>query len=181
MKNGQIWVSAAIYFGLGVVVITLILTAGMPVINQLRDKNTGIQTKNLLFVLDNKVREVIRGGTGEQRYVEVEIKKGEFVIDDTNDKIYWSSDSRIQNSEVGIPIEEGNIIVLTENSNIEGEYKVTLSLDYFKIADLEYDSPSQKIIGLNQLIIKNTGEIVKRDVDGDGNLEKVLKIKISKV
>ena len=51
MKKGDIWISAALYFGLGIVVLSLILAAGLPVINKLRDKNIIIQTKEIMFKL----------------------------------------------------------------------------------------------------------------------------------
>ena len=171
-KKGDIWISAALYFGLGIIVITIILSAGMPVINKLRDKNTVIQTKDLMFKLDNNIRSVIRGGAGEQRYVELEIKKGEFVIDQNAEKIKWTMESRILLSQPGVKIEEGNLIILTENSNVVGEYITELSLDYSNIdgsglkGDIKYTGTSV-ITGLNKLLIKNTG------IDKDNNLIEV--------
>lgn len=156
-KKGDIWISAAIYFGLGVVVITLILTAGMPVINTLRDKNTWIQTKNIMFKLDNNIREVIRGGAGEQRYIEMEINKGEFRINSEGDSINWSMNSKALVSDPGFPIEEGSLNIITEKSNVKGEYIIKMGLDYSKIADIKYTSMQQTFKGLNQLIIKNNG------------------------
>ena len=38
-KKGDIWVSAILYFGLGIIVIAILLAAGLPVINKLKDKN----------------------------------------------------------------------------------------------------------------------------------------------
>ena len=66
-KKADIWISAALYFGLGIIVITIILSAGLPLINRLKDKNTVIETKDVMFKLDTAIREVIRNGPGEQR------------------------------------------------------------------------------------------------------------------
>ena len=45
MKNGQTWISAVLYIALGTILLTIILAAGLPVINNLRDKNVVIQTQ----------------------------------------------------------------------------------------------------------------------------------------
>src|SRR3990167_9519809 len=88
-KKGDIWISAVLYFGLGIVVLSLILAAGLPVINKLRDKNIIIQTKDIMFSLDNLIRDVARSGAGEQRAVNLDIKKGQFLINNNHDTINW--------------------------------------------------------------------------------------------
>ena len=80
-KKADVWVSAVLYFGLGIIVISLLLAAGLPAINKLRDKNVIIQTKEVFQVLDKNIRDVVRGGPGSQRVVSVDIKKGDFKID----------------------------------------------------------------------------------------------------
>ena len=75
-KKGDVWISAILYFGIGIVIITILLTAGLPVINKLRDKNIIIQTKQVMHTMDDNIREVIKEGTGSQRVVTVNIKKG---------------------------------------------------------------------------------------------------------
>ena len=158
MKKGDIWISAALYFGLGIVVLSLILAAGLPVINKLRDKNIIIQTKEIMFNLDNIIRAVTRGGAGEQRVVNLDIKKGQFLINNNHDTINWTTESNIQVSEIGVPYKESNVIISTEKSNVEGEFITTLSLDYSGIADITYIDPTQIVTGQNRLIIRNNGQ-----------------------
>lgn len=158
MKKGDIWISAALYFGLGIVVLSLILSAGLPVINKLRDKNIIIQTKEIMFNLDNIIRDVARGGAGEQRVVNLDIKKGQFLINNDYDTLNWTTEVNIQVSEIGIPYKESNIIISTEKSKVEGEFITTLSLDYSGIADINYIDPTQIVTGQNRLIIRNNGQ-----------------------
>ena len=113
-KKGEVWISAALYFGLGIIIITLILTAGMPVINKLTNRNT----------------------------------------------INWTFESKIPYSQPGIGIEEGNLNLATQISNIKGEYFINLGLDYDNLdvpTDISYTNPSQTITGFNKLIIKHNG------------------------
>jgi len=158
MKKGDIWISAALYFGLGIVVLSLILAAGLPVINKLRDKNIIIQTKEIMFNLDNIIRAVTRGGAGEQRVVNLDIKKGQFLINNNYDTINWTTEVNIQVSEIGIPYRESNVIISTEKSQVEGEFITTLSLDYSAIADITYTDPTQIVTGQKRLIIRNNGQ-----------------------
>lgn len=81
-KKGDVWVSAVLYFGLGIVVLTLILSVGMPVVNRLRDKNIATQTKDVFSSLDSNIREVARGGPGTQRILQLQMQKGEMKVYD---------------------------------------------------------------------------------------------------
>mgnify|MGYP001558011191 FL=1 len=55
-KGASIWISAVLYFGIGIIILTILLTAGLPVINKLRDKNIVIQTKQVMHTLDENIR-----------------------------------------------------------------------------------------------------------------------------
>ena len=116
-KKGDIWISAVLYFGLGIVVLSLILAAGMPVINKLRDKNIVIQAKEVLFKLDNNIREVARGGPGTQRLITIDIKKGNFKIDENSNQIMWEYEGKAMLSELGSVIEEGTLRTETKKGN----------------------------------------------------------------
>ena len=80
IKKGDIWISAVLYMGLGIIILTIILSAGLPVINRIRDKNLAIDTKESMFTIDKNIREVYNEGPGSQRPLILEIKKGDFNI-----------------------------------------------------------------------------------------------------
>jgi len=164
-KKADIWISAALYFGLGIIVITIILSAGLPLINRLKDKNTVIETKDVMFKLDTAIREVIRNGPGEQRSLSLEIKKGDLSINNNENTLTWSYKTSALLSEPGLTISEGNLNITTENTGVKDEYLVTLSLNYEGLADLKKSStpdPTEdliKVSGQNRIIIKNVGTV----------------------
>ncbi len=158
-KKGDIWISAILYFGLGIVVITILLAAGLPVINKLRDKNVVIQTKQVMHALDQNIREVIREGPGSQRVVTMNVKKGAFIVDEEYEKIIWGyNNSKALISEPYLNVPEGKLTIRTENGTTRGSYNIIIYTDYSDLADIT--RPPGKpltIIGINDLVIRNEG------------------------
>ena len=166
-KGAAVWVSAVLYFGLGIILLTLILSAGLPTINKIRDKNVISQTKEVFHSMDAAIREVVRQGPGSQRVLHVELKRGAFNLDAQNEIITWNYTSKVAISEPGNSVSEGNLKLLTEESVEEGSYDITLTLCYFistvepcnnakKIADFKFTGV-QTIEGVSSLTIKNEG------------------------
>lgn len=154
-KKGDIWVSAILYFGLGIVVITIILTAATPIVNKLRDKNIILQTKEVFQVLDSNIREVAREGPGAQRPLTIDIRKGEFKIDEANGQLVWSYPSKALIAEPGVDIVEGNVLIRTVD---EGKtFPTSLTLIYQNLIYINYRSPVQTISGNAPLVMRNAG------------------------
>lgn len=158
-KRGSVWISAVLYFGLGIVVISILLAAGMPVINKLRDKNVVIQSKEVMHTLDQNIREVIREGPGSQRIVTVNIKKGAFIIDESPDRerIVWVyNNSKILISDLDTEVFEGKLTILTTKGSTG--YNIEIYTEYGTIADLTRPSDRQyTLVGINDLVIRNNG------------------------
>lgn len=171
-RKGSVWISAALYFGLGIVVLSIIIAAGTPVINKLRDKNVAIQTKEVFFKLDNNIREVARGGPGTQRLLHVEIKKGDLSF--TEEGASWTYQTKALLSEpmpqggdeADYIINEGNLEILTKQTS-GSKYDLRISLDY---EELEIIPEVLTAKGATDLIIKN---------EGDTNDNNKVEIKIS--
>ena len=176
-KKGDIWVSAILYFGLGIVVIAIILAAASPVINKLRDKNVILQTKEVFQVLDSNIREVGREGPGAQRPVTLDIRKGDFkfepasgilgiTLSATNSRVVWKYNSKALIAEAcdtpTIPLAacpnvlEGNLKILVEGKGGTGPFKTTLSLEYPTVY-VHYASPVPTITGTTPVVIRNIG------------------------
>lgn len=165
-RKAQIWVSAVLYIALGVIALTLVLTAAVPLINKMRDRNTITQTKELMYVLDKNIRRVASEGPGSQRELSpFIIKAGDFFIDEKNgDKdtntISWDMETTAMMLEPGIAMQEGTLNLLLEETAIEGRYKINLGLSYENIAELflnsDYGNPFS---GRYTIIIRNTGEL----------------------
>jgi type II secretory pathway pseudopilin PulG len=153
-KNGDVWISAVIYIGLGIVLLSIILAAGLPVIDRMRDTYTAKQTKEIMLTVDQNIRSVYNQGPGAQTQVKLRINKGEFIIDQDNEIISWSTRTKAILSEPNIVVNEGNLQIETSDSPQKGEYILTLSLSYSE-ADLTYDGGILK--GTNILVITNKG------------------------
>ncbi|KHO53681.1 hypothetical protein J4476_02495 [Candidatus Woesearchaeota archaeon] len=178
-KKADVWVSAILYFGLGIIIISILLAAGLPAINKLRDKNVVLQTKEVFQVLDKNIRDVVRGGPGGQRVVKVDIKKGDFKIDDDDEQITWEYITKIALSEPGkteseaTAVSEGNLKIKTW---ISGDgYKVRLWISY---SDNPQDA--KNIINLLPSITTITG-ITDLAIRNDGAENKKIKVSISEV
>lgn len=174
MKKGQIWTSAVLYIVLGVIAISIVLSAGVPLINKIKDKNTIIQTKELLLGLDNVIREVRNEGPGSKRVIQpFVIKDGSFFINTTNgqNKIQWDLKTKAIFAEPcgktkadcisnKLIIKEGPLNIYETNTIVEEEYIIHLELDYTSVGFLSINSGIGKdspLIGRFSVIIENTG------------------------
>ena len=155
-KKGDIWVSAVLYFGLGIIVISIILAAATPVINRLRDKNIILQTKDVFQVLDSNIREVAREGPGSQRPLTIDIRKGEFKIIDVMSSLEWVYPSKALIAQPGVIIQEGNLKIRADPGGSSATYLTKLTLDYTGLY-IRYTSPILLISGNTPLVIRNTG------------------------
>ncbi|GAF82428.1 unnamed protein product [marine sediment metagenome] len=166
MKKGQIWVSAALYIALGIIVITVVLSAGLPLINKIQAKNTLLQTKKVMYQLDETARGVMLQGAGSKIKTFVEIKKGELTIDpitDNKKRIIWTSLSKYNPGiEEGATITEGDLEI--KNIKKGSEYEVSIILDltgFLGDAGLRYDGEETKktIMGSYNLVIEHVRKI----------------------
>ena len=180
-KKGDVWISVVMYTAIGVIALTLILSAGLPLIQKMRDKNTVAQTKNLMTIVDENIRAVVGEGPGSKRFLSpFEIKAGDFFIDQDGDRLYWTlkttakmveprwdsnGDPTLDNDANGEPdipeFREGSIRIYSNESIIIDEYVLVMGLDYSNFADLtlesEFNSPFK---GLYSMTIENTGTFV---------------------
>ena len=158
-KKGDIWISAVLYFGLGIVIITILLAAGLPVINKLRDRNVIIQTKQVMYEVDQNIREVIKEGPGSQRVITVNIKKGIFRVDIKNSIVFWEyNNSKVLLSDPGIPVFEGKLTILSQYANIKNNYNIQLYTNYTGLANITRPTTKPStLVGITDLVIRNDG------------------------
>ena len=159
MKRGDIWISAVLYMALGIIAISLILTAGLPLIEKAKDRNTVIQTKNLMFTLDEKIKTVANEGPGSQRELNpFIINSGKLIIDENNDRITWTMETKARLSEPNILIEEGSLNMLLNKTFVKDKFNINLFLNYNDI-DLKLNSPfGNPFTGKYKTVIKHTGQ-----------------------
>ncbi|MDP2907386.1 MAG: hypothetical protein Q8O03_05590 [Nanoarchaeota archaeon] len=139
-KKGDVWVSAVLYIALGMVLITLILSAGLPLIEKMRDKNTIIQTKRLLFNLNANIETVANEGLGSRRYLSpFEISSGSLEIDSVKNLLVWKMTTKnvmMQPNPMNtLPValetfKEGALNMWMVETSVEGEYDIYIELNY---------------------------------------------------
>ena len=155
MKKADVWISAVLYMALGIILLTLILAAGLPVITKIKDKNTALQTKEVMFELDKSIRAVYTQGPGSQRPLTLEMHRGQLLIDDLHDQITWRFDTSVLLSEPDALIREGNFIIQTQLTPVNNRYTTLFILNYTDL--LNITSPLEELSGKNQVMIANVG------------------------
>jgi len=159
-KKGQIWISAALYTALGIILIGLVLSVGMPFISKIQMRNTLKQTEKVMFDIDKVIREVWNEGLGSKRPIFVEIQEGDFLINEK--EITWTV---ISEDKLGIEpdlpddkkIRKGNLIM--SSTQLGQGYEIELKLEYDAI-NLETTSETMQLSGGYNLVIEkvNCGE-----------------------
>jgi type II secretory pathway pseudopilin PulG len=169
---GQVWIETVIYTLIAFVMIGLVLGYARPKIQEIQDQALLKQSTEMLKQIDSTLLSM--GSAGNQRILEISIKKGELKIDGELEKIIFEMESNTLYSEPGTEITDGSVIILTEekaDTNL-----VSLTLDY----DDDYNL---KIQGKDELRTLGAGStpykisILNEGTDSNG--EPIMNITIS--
>jgi type II secretory pathway pseudopilin PulG len=115
-KKAQIWIETAIYTVIGLTIIAILLTVVTPQIEKSKDSGIIKQTSSVLNTLDDKILE-IEQSAGNIRIVDIKLAKGKLEIDAKNDLIkYVLEDTKLELSEPGYEIKQGNLYLRTEKT-----------------------------------------------------------------
>lgn len=114
-KKGQIWISAILYTLIISVVITMVLQAGLPVLNELQDKSIFMRSKDSFLALNQHIQDVSEEGKGSQRVVPIEIEKGNLAVE--SGVIQWDMSTNANILESGSEIELGNLF-MSSNADV---------------------------------------------------------------
>ncbi|MCX6709790.1 MAG: hypothetical protein NTV63_02430 [Candidatus Woesearchaeota archaeon] len=109
-RRGQVWVSAVLYILITVVAMVVLLQAGTPIMNSLRDRTAFSKTKDSMLVLDKYIVEVSEGGPGSQRVVPIDIEKGTLYVEDN--MVRWKIETDSKLFEPRSKQSLGNMIIL---------------------------------------------------------------------
>ncbi|MBS3147070.1 hypothetical protein J4471_05255 [Candidatus Woesearchaeota archaeon] len=160
MKKGDVWISAVLYMALGIIILVIVLSVGIPIVNKIRDKNIAINTKELMLDLDRNIRTVYSEGPGSRRPVKLQITKGTFSIDEAANTITWQFTTKVLLSQPDIEVQEGSLTILTRKAAQEKEYITSYKLDYDTILTLQSTAGTNFLSGKTNLIITNQGNNV---------------------
>ncbi|MBD3310075.1 hypothetical protein GF351_02555 [Candidatus Woesearchaeota archaeon] len=161
-RKAQIWISVVLYVLIAAVVMVIVLEAGIPLLEGMRDRAVFEKTKDSMITLDQHVRDVADEGLGSQRSVPVEIQQGEFIIED--DRLKWEMDSKSKILEPRTHVSFGNVIVASNVDVRTTDYGsfYTLENSRLKANISSFGSPENHTsISLSSLIrgikLKETG------------------------
>lgn len=143
--------------GIGIVILVLVLSVGLPTINRIRDKNTAAETQDLMLTLDKNIREVYSEGPGSKRTIKIQVKRGDFQIDQTKELMTWNFETGILLTEPSVVIKRGTLEILTTQTSQKRNYITTFTLDYDGILDLELKNPQAQFGGSSTIVITNIG------------------------
>lgn len=125
-RKGQVWIETVIYTLIAFVMIGLVISYARPKIEELQDRAILEQSTQMIKEIDSTI--LAMGAAGNQRVLEIGVKKGVLKIDCPTDKMIFEMESRGVYSEPGKEINDGNIIILTQKKS--GYNLVTLTRDY---------------------------------------------------
>jgi len=157
-KRGQIWIETVIYTLIAFVMIGLVLAYAKPKIEELQDKSIIEQSIAMMKGIDSTILTI--GCPGNQREIELGIKKGILKIDGVNDLIVFEIESRHTYSEPDTDIVDGNLIIHTKK---RGKFNiVNLTRDYSGEYDIKYQGEDKlKLISKSsipyKILISNEG------------------------
>lgn len=112
-KKGQIWIETVIYTLIAFGLIAAVLAFVKPKIDEIQDKAVIEQSIGLVKEIDSTIREIIQGGAGNKRKLEISIKDGSLIIGGDTDLITFELESSYVYSEIGQEIQEGNLMIIT--------------------------------------------------------------------
>lgn len=135
-KKSQIWVETAIYTLIGLTIIAILLAIANPQIEKIKDKGTINQAMDAMNIIDGKLSDVEQsiGGVG---IASVKIGEGKLKINSPNDSLEYSlENTRLEFSQVGEDVRNGNLIVRTEKHG--SRFNIYL-IRYYNGINITYD------------------------------------------
>jgi hypothetical protein len=160
-KEGQIWISAVLFISLGVVVISLLLAATIPMVNRITDKNTMIRSKEILLKIDDTIKTVANEGPGSQRQLDpLVIEKGALYFENGTYFVMWVMETESELMEKDIEIIEGNIHQRLNSTFVEevNQMQLWVTSDKFNTSlNSKFTSPYK---GQFLITVKHTGKFI---------------------
>jgi len=126
-KKAQVWIETVIYTLIAFVMIGAVLSFVKPKIEEIQDKAIIEKTINILEQINAQILSV-KGVFGNKRILDLEIKKGNLIIDGESDQIIFEMESKHVYSEPGIDVNIGGLVAHTEK---KGKFNlITLTNNY---------------------------------------------------
>jgi len=136
-SGGQVWIETVVYTLIGLSIMAILLSISMPQIEKIKDNGIITQTIEAMNLLNSKILEA-EEYQGSIRIVNLRIAKGRLEINSTGNQIVYNlENTRLELTEPGEIVQEGNIMVETKNSG--DRFNIFLTLDYSNDLNITYD------------------------------------------
>lgn len=169
-RRGQIWIETVIYTLIAFVMIGAVLAFAKPKIEELQDKAIIEQSLEMIKTIDNTITSI--GVPGNQRIIELGIKKGVLKIDGGDDRIIFEIESKYTYSQPGENISDSTGIIA--HTKKMGKFnRVTFTIDYTEKYDITYQGKDE-----SKLITKASTPY-KLLISNKGGDKTVIDIKVS--
>ena len=146
-KSGQVWVETVIYTLIALVIIGMFIGFAKPKIEEIQDKAVVEQSVQMLEDINDIVLSMKQGGAGNQRIIDIGIKKGILKFDPVQDQIIFELEGKYTYTEPGANGQPGNYInigsVIATTQKRGSISKVTLITNYTKDYDLTYQNTEE--------------------------------------
>ncbi|MFC1752359.1 hypothetical protein ACFL96_03075 [Thermoproteota archaeon] len=130
-KKSQIWISAVLYLLIISIVLVIVLEAGTPIMNNLRDKSVFIRTRDNFVSLDKHITDISNAGPGSQRIVPLEIRKGDLTLG--NNQLKWEMSTESAAIQPRSNFEMGSLRIGSDADVIAYETNTSIVLENFYI------------------------------------------------
>ncbi|MFH1326969.1 MAG: hypothetical protein ABIH59_02480 [archaeon] len=171
-KSGQVWVETVIYTLIALTIIGLFLSFAKPEIEKIQDKTIIDQSIEILEDINSIILDISQKGSGNQRIIELGIRKGSLIIKGEEDQLVFVLEGKSTFSEPVNDQEEkyinvGNLLAKTVKRGSINE--VTLLSNYSQIYNITYQGVDrEKIISKAPssytLSLSNKGELNGKDI-----------------
>lgn len=165
-RRGQVWIETMIYTLIGFALIALVLAFAKPKIEQMQDKAVIDQSLNMIESINAEILSVIQNGPGNKRIVTLGIKKGELIINPTENEINFMMNTKLKYSEIDKEIPIGSVFVTTIKSGsgnqviLKSNYTTDFAGYDLKYADAENVKTLSKSSTPYKLSISNEGDSI---------------------
>jgi len=148
-----------IYTLIALTVIGIFLSFARPKIEEIQDKSLVEQSAEMLEDIEGVIINVVQGGAGNQRVVDLGIKKGTLTINGTGDTITFETESRYTYSEPGEIIQIKSITATTEK---HGNTNTVTLISNYSNYNITYNGGDEiKVVGKSpspfKILIANKG------------------------
>ncbi len=124
MKGLSPLISAAIYMGMAVTAVTLVITLGMPQLNRMTESTLYLNARESMTNLDKAIETVASEGKGSVRIIPLEIRNGELSISDSKNIIEYSIETVSKIVSPRTAIQYGNLAIAS-NADVNASQNAT--------------------------------------------------------